>query len=148
MDRVLKLCGRIVMMSPNLISPFWPVRNLAGMVLHRQFRPAFYGSYSEAAGFFRRSCGLTLNKMLSQEPQFLPREPDLTRADGGGDFDSVYASNARDIILFLRKAGYEVGFATGPRISFRSWARRSIGKGFGSLWTSFLLKATKVRVVR
>jgi SAM-dependent methyltransferase len=147
MDRVLKPSGRIVIMSPNLLSPLWPVRDLAEMVLHRRFRPPFYDSYGDAVSFFRRSCHLSLSKILSQEPQFVPREPDLTRADGGGDFDSVYASNARDISLFLRKIGYEVGFATGPRTSLRSWARRLAVKGFGSLWTSFLLKATKVRAV-
>jgi SAM-dependent methyltransferase len=144
-DRVLKPSGRIVIMSPNLLSPLWPVRDLAEMVLHHRFRPPLYDSYGEAASFFQRSCRLSLSKILSQEPQFVPREPDLTRADGGGDFDSVYASNARDISLFLQQAGYGVAFAPGPRTSLRSWVRTIIANGFGSLWTSFLLKATKVR---
>ncbi len=144
MNRVLKTSGRIVIMSPNLLSPLWPVRDLADMVLHRRFRPPLYTSYREAVSFFRRSCRLTVKKMFSGEAQFVFREPDLVHADGGGDFDSVYASNARDIILFLRKSGFDVDYATGPRRSVRSWISGSLARGCGSLWTSFLLKATKV----
>ena len=145
MHRVVKPSGRIVIMSPNLLSPLWPVRDLPGMVFHRQFRPPFYSSYREAATFFQRACRLSLNKVLSHEPQFEPREPDLTRADAGGDFDSVYASNARDIMLFLQKVGCEVEFATDQSTSFRSCVRRLIARSCGFLWTSFLIKATKAR---
>ncbi len=143
MDRILKPPGRIVMMSPNLLSPMWPLRDLPKMVLHRRFRPPFYASYREAAAFFFRCCRLSARKMLSRHPQFVPREPDLEHADGGGDYDSVYCSNARDILLFFRKAGYKVQFARGECTSFRCWVRRSISRFCGSLWTSFLLKATK-----
>jgi SAM-dependent methyltransferase len=143
MNRILKPSGRIVMMSPNLLSPVWPLRDLPGMLLHRRFRPPFYASYREAAAFFHRACRLSLKKMFSLQPQFVPREPDLEHADGGGDYDSVYCSNARDILLFFRKAGYEVQFARGGCASFRCWVRRSVARFCGSLWTSFLLKATK-----
>jgi 2-polyprenyl-3-methyl-5-hydroxy-6-metoxy-1,4-benzoquinol methylase len=140
MDRVLKPAGRIVLMSPNLVSPMWP---LIDIVLNRHFRPPLYNSYREAAAFFAEACGLTLKKMFSREPQFLPREPDLTHADGGGDYDAVYRSNARDIMLFLRKSGYVVTFEAAEHASLRSRIHRSVARGFGSLWTSFLLKATK-----
>jgi len=143
MHRVLKPSGRIVLMSPNLVSPMWP---LMDVILNRHFRPPLYNSYREAAAFFGEACRLTLKKMLSQEPQFLPREPDLDHADGGGDYDAVYRSNARDIMLFLRKAGYEVDFAAAAHTSFRTRVHRSIARGFGSLWTSFLLKATKLTI--
>lgn len=147
-DRIVKPSGRIVLMSPNLLSPVWPLRDLPDMLLHRRFRPPFYGSYSEAAAFFRRSCRLSLSKMLSEEPLFVPREPNLEHAEGGGDYDSVYCSNARDILLFFRKAGYEVRFAQGACRSFRCRVRRLVAKGLGSLWTSFLLTATKVATDR
>lgn len=143
MDRILKPSGRIVMMSPNLVSPMWPLRDLPEMVLHRRFRPPFYASYAEASAFFYRSCRLSLKKMLSRQPQFLPREPDLAHADGGGDYDSIYCSNARDILLFFRKAGYRVRFARGVSTSFHGSVKRLVAKACGSLWTSFLLKATK-----
>lgn len=145
MDRVLKPSGRLVMMSPNLLSPLLPLRDLPEMVLHRRFRPPFYASYSEAAAFFHRACRLSLKKMLSREPQFVPRAPDLTQADAGGDYDSVYCSNARDVLLFFRNAGYEVRFASGVCTSFRCWVRRAVARVCGSLWTSFLVKATKGR---
>ena len=144
LHRVLKPAGRIVLMSPNLVSPMWPLMDL---IINRQFRPPLYNSYGEAAAFFREACRLTLRKVLSPEAQFIPREPDLNHADGGGDYDAVYRSNARDIILFLQKWGYKVKFTSGATVSLRSWLHNSIVKSFGSLWTSFLLKATKPRAV-
>jgi SAM-dependent methyltransferase len=144
MDRVTKPGGRIVLMSPNLLSPLWPWRDLPAMLLHARFRPPFYSSYGDAAVFWGQSCLASLSKILSREPHFVRREPDLRRADHGGDFDSVYASNARDLMLFLRRAGYKVELASGLPTSFRSHARRLAVKCLGSLWTSFLLKATKL----
>jgi SAM-dependent methyltransferase len=127
MDRITKPLGRIVLMSPNLLSPVLPLRDLPEMILHRQFRPPFYSSYREAAAFFCRSARLSLTKMLSREPLFVPREADLERADGGGDYDSVYCSNARDIQVFFRKAGYQVQFARAKcgtfRCRFATWLR-------------------------
>ncbi len=147
MDRVLKRSGRLVLMSPNLLSPLWPVRDLPEMVMHHRFRPPFYTSYPEAAAFFCNSCRLTLRKLVARQPQFVPRKPDLRHADGGGDYDSVYCSNARDLLLFFRQLGYEVEFAKPECPSFGRLVRRSLAKCCGSLWTSFLLKATKGAVV-
>jgi len=143
MDRITKPLGRIVLMSPNLLSPVLPLRDLPEMILHRQFRPPFYSSYREAAAFFCRSARLSLTKMLSREPLFVPREADLERADGGGDYDSVYCSNARDIQVFFRKAGYQVQFAQAKCGTFRCQVRNLVAMALGSFWTSFLLKATK-----
>lgn len=141
--RVLKPAGRLVLMSPNLLSPMWPIRDLPTMLFRREFRLPLYGSYLQAARFFYKSCRLSLKKMISQQPQFIAREPDLEHADGGGDYDSVYCSNARDIMLFLRGAGYQVHFANSPHTSFHRWLRNGLRSCFGSLWTSFLLKARK-----
>jgi SAM-dependent methyltransferase len=146
-DRVLKPSGRMVMASPNLVSPLWPLRDLLGMVLHHRFRPPWYGSYREAAAFLYRSCRLSVKKMVSRQAQFVPREPDLEHADGGGDYDSVYCSNARDIVLFFQETGYEVQFAGGVGTSFRSLVGRSLARLCGSLWTSFLLKASKSAIL-
>ena len=142
-DRVLKPSGRVVLVSPNLLSPLWPVRDLPSMLIHRRFRPPFYSSYGEAASFLLRSSWLTAKKMLSQEPHFVPREPDLKRADGGGDYDSVYSSNGQDIKIFLEKRGYRVCFALGSHSDKPMLARRTLAKVMGSVWTSFLLRGTK-----
>lgn len=143
MDRILKPSGRIVLMSPNLLSPMWPLRDLPGMLLQHRFRPPFYSSLPEAAAFFRRSSVSSMRKMLSANPCFLGREPDLQHADHGGDFDSIYYSNARDLLLFFRKVGYQVQFVRGDCNSFQRWVRRSVAKLCGSFWTSFLLLAVK-----
>lgn len=143
MDRVLKSRGRIVIMSPNLLSPLWPLRDFGEMLLHHRFRPPFYSSFREAAAFFNRSGRLSLKKMLSRQPQFVARQPDLEHADGGGDYDSVYCSNGRDLQLFFRKAGYEIEFVRGEPASVRDWIRRSASRFCGSWWTAFLLRATK-----
>jgi SAM-dependent methyltransferase len=147
MDRVLKPSGRLVLMSPNLLSPLWPVRDLPEMVMHRRFRPPFYTSYREAAAFFGNSCRLTLRKLVARQPQFVPRKPDLRHADSGGDYDSVYCSNARDLLLFFQQLGYEVEFAKPECPSLGRSLRRSLAKSCGSVWTSFLLKCTKGAVV-
>ena len=42
LDRITKPLGRIVLMSPNLLSPVLPLRDLPEMILHRHFRPPFY----------------------------------------------------------------------------------------------------------
>lgn len=141
--RILKPSGRIIITSPNLVSPFWPVRDLPGIVLKKRFRPPFYGSNSEAAAFFRKSCRLTLKKLLSKKPDFVPRTPELKDADGGGDYDAVYHSNARDIMLFLRQRGYETHFAAEENDCLRSWVRNCLAASLRSAWISFTLVATK-----
>jgi SAM-dependent methyltransferase len=143
MHRVLKPSGRIVLASPNLLSPLWPLRDLPGILLKRRFRPPWYCSYREATAFFLRACRMNLRKVRLSEPEFLPRHPDIEHADSGGDYDSVYYSHAQDIVLFLRQRGYDVHYAIGAQASFRSRVRMSVASTFGSIWTSFLLKGTK-----
>jgi SAM-dependent methyltransferase len=143
MVRVLKPAGRIVLASPNLLSPLWPIRDFPRMLFRREFRPPLYSSYLEALGFFCQSTYATFSKMFSRTPQFTARRPDLGQADSGGDFDAVYCSNARDITLFLRRLDFEVKLHGGGRARVGSFVRSSAAKLMGSLWTSFALVATK-----
>jgi len=145
MHRVLKPDGRIVIVSPNLLSPLWPLRDFLQMLTRHRFRPPLYSSYQEALSFLRRSCHLSLKKMLSIKPEFISRRPDLGHADFGGDFDAVYFSNARDISLFLRQTGYRVRLAVDPSGSIRSLLRTWAARIMGSMWTSFTLLGTKPR---
>lgn len=138
--RVLKPSGKIVLASPNLLSPLWPLRDFPGMVIRSRFRPPLYGNFSEAVRYFVSSGAASVKKFISRKPQFLSRRPELSLADSGGDFDAVYLAHPRDIILYLRKLGFTVRYAKTPRSSARMRASALLG----SLWGSFTLVATKV----
>jgi len=143
MNRVLKPGGRIVIVSPNLVSPMWPIRDLPGMVARRKFRAPLYANYLEAISFFCRALRLTVKKKLARIPEFISRHPDLEHADDGGDFDAVYHSNALDLSRFLRNHGYRVKLHVLPQKSSYAYLRECIARFMGSMWTSFALVGTK-----
>jgi ubiquinone/menaquinone biosynthesis C-methylase UbiE len=143
MDRVLKPGGQIVLTSPNLLSPLWPIRDFPRMLSRHQFRPPLYTSFRQALWFLRKSCQLSFGKMLSSTPEFIPRKPDVEHADFGGDFDAVYYSNSRDILLFFQGLGYRVRRGSEVNASLDSFLRNCGERFVGSLWTSFILTATK-----
>jgi SAM-dependent methyltransferase len=143
MDRVLKPGGTIVLSSPNLVSPLRPVLDLPAILLKGQFRPPLYSSYGEMFKYFWFATRCTLRKLSSKEPQFLSRQPDLTQADSGGDFDAVYLSNARDISLFFANKGYKISYFSSGSVSLANKARLFPLKFFGSVWTSYVLCAAK-----
>lgn len=138
MARVLKPSGKIVLASPNLLSPLWPLRDFPAMVLRRKFRPPHYSNFSEACRFFLSSLSSSMRKLGSGRPHFLPRQPELALADSGGDFDAVYLAHPRDIILCLRSLGFTAAYAK-PDRSLRARAAAL----FGDIWGSFMLIATK-----
>lgn len=146
MDRVLKPGGRIVITSPNLISPVWLVRDLPGILMRKRFRPPLYNSFATALEYAATSLKLSMQKTLAGEPRFIPQIPDLEHADYGGDFDAVYKSNARDLILFFEQRGYKVRFVSPAETSFRRRCRNKLAQWFGSWWTSYMLVATKPRL--
>jgi SAM-dependent methyltransferase len=139
MARVVRTSGKIVITSPNLLSPLWPLRDLPGMLLHGRFRPPHYRNFPEASRYFLSSAAASVQKWSSRQPRFLPRRPELSLADGGGDFDAVYLAHPRDIILYLRGLGFSVSYAKMPSPSARTRAATLLG----GLWGSFILVASK-----
>lgn len=144
MSRVLKPTGNIVLASPNLLSPFWPVRDLPGMLLRREFRAPHYHGFGEALSFFRTAAVATIHKLTSRRPRFVGRAPELRLADSGGDFDAVYQAHPRDIALFLRTLGFRTRFAMGPSSSFAQTLKFRTASLLGELWGSFILVASRI----
>jgi SAM-dependent methyltransferase len=112
MCRVVKAGGFVVLSSPNLCSPMFVARDALRLV-RGEFRPPMYSSRTQALQFLIRAGWQSARKWLRSRPEFLYRVPDLQHADRGGDFDAVYCSHPRDIILFRRRQGLRTFYAFG-----------------------------------
>ena len=102
MIRTLKSGGILVIMGPNLCSPFWAVIDLVNMIIGRNGRHVWAETKLQA---LRWGCGnllLSLKKRFSSRVDFLYRKPDLEKASMGGDSDSMYYANPIDLERFLR----------------------------------------------
>jgi SAM-dependent methyltransferase len=102
MIRVLRSGGILVVMGPNLCSPFWAAIDFVNMTVGRNGRHVWAETKLQA---LRWGCGnllLSLKKRLSSQVKFLYREPDLKKASDGGDSDSAYYANPIDLERFLK----------------------------------------------
>ncbi len=137
MCRVVRPGGFVVLSSPNLCSPLFVVRD-ALRITRGHFRPPMYNSRAAALQFLMWASWQSTRKWLRRTPRFQYRSPDLQHADGGGDFDAVYCSHPRDIVLFWRARGLRTFYASAPHS--RS-ARQRLGAAMqrlcGGLWLSF-----------
>lgn len=114
MIRVLKPGGYIIIRSPNLCSPFLPVRDIFRMLAGGKVRSLFYRNAYDALRFCIRTVKLSLCKLYMKSPSFLSLEPVLSEeAEGGGDLDASYQSCQIDISKFLRMRGFQVLSLTG-----------------------------------
>lgn len=105
MIRVVKPGGLILVLSPNLLSPFLPLKNAIGLIRGR--RPI--GVAGETIGAALRmvfgNALISVSKLASKGVSFRYRDPDLTRP-GEADADSVYLANQVDIRRYLRGKGF------------------------------------------
>jgi glycosyltransferase involved in cell wall biosynthesis len=106
MSRVVRPEGIIVITSPNLLSPFSPVR----FILRRVFRGTpiktpFFDSIGTAFLTILKRIVVIVKKELSVDPDFSLRNP---KFDAGGDFDAVWQSNAIDLEKYFKKMGFEI----------------------------------------
>jgi len=108
MVRVTKTGGKIIILSPNLLSPFSQIYNILEK-LH--FRKRKYGKYLMASDnlmmvFFSlfRNIYLLLKKRLNKQVEFLYRKPILEdKIDFVTDNDAVYLSNPVDLLLWFKR---------------------------------------------
>ena len=105
MLRVLKRSGKIVIHSPNLLSPYLPAFDLLRLCLGKEGRPVFAETISQAFDWLKQNLWLSCKKRFSAKPEFLYREPDLSGNRIGGDADSVYLANPMDIAAYLQLKG-------------------------------------------
>ncbi|MBD3181208.1 methyltransferase domain-containing protein [Candidatus Poribacteria bacterium] len=108
MIRVLKNGGLLIIMGPNLCSPFWAVVDFINMTAGKNGRHVWAESRIQALKWGTKNLGLSMKKKLSSKSCFIYREPDLEKAIMGGDSDSVYYSCPTDIELFLKANDMEI----------------------------------------
>lgn len=115
MSRVLKKGGILLIITPNLLSPIWPLGDFFRMLAGGPSRPVWCETPLGAFSTFWRNLTLSLRKRFQTEPEFLYREPDLScKKVVGRDSDSVYLISPTDLERFLRKRGFRI-LRTGSR---------------------------------
>mgnify|MGYP001563260236 FL=1 len=119
MIRVVRPGGTILILSPNLVSPFLPLKNILDIIRGRV--PAEVGgrTLGQAGRLVFRNLWLSLEKVFSGRVSFLLRTPDLSRP-AEADADSVYPANQIDLRRYLRQRGLVlVGGSEGHTFSGR-----------------------------
>ena len=108
MARVLKSEGTLVVMGPNLCSPFWAAIDLANMFLGKNGRHVWAETRLQALRWGYKNLILSIKKRFSSKVTFLYRRPDLEKASAGGDSDSVYYANPIDLERFLKAHNMQI----------------------------------------
>jgi SAM-dependent methyltransferase len=104
--RALKSNGRVIIVSPNLISPLRPVRHLLGI---EGFNTQFYGSHARAVYAVFSNLILISRKLLFRQPEFVFRSPTLEDFRCPDD-DAVYLANFIDLRKWFRRKGYSASY--------------------------------------
>jgi len=102
--RVLAPAGLVVLRSPQLSSPIWPILDLPALA-RGEGRPPHYVTGRQAARFLVNNTVRSLRIELLGS-NFARRRPDLSGA--GGDADAVYWSSSREVSRCLEGLGCEV----------------------------------------
>jgi SAM-dependent methyltransferase len=103
-DRVLDSGGRLIIVSPNLVSPIRPIRHLLRV---DGFTTKYYGSSLGAVRAFGINWYLILRKLIWRRPEFVYRRPNLEEFECPDD-DAVYVSSYLDLKAWLLDRGYTV----------------------------------------
>lgn len=102
MIRVLKSGGILVIMGPNLCSPFWAITDLLNMLTGKDGRYLWAETKIQAIKWGYKNLIISIKKRISRKIDFIYREPDLKKAIAGGDSDSVYYASPIDIERFIK----------------------------------------------
>lgn len=105
--RVLRLGGWLVIFSPNLLSPFTPLRAVGNYLMRRtKIETPFYNSISSALLYSLEGFIRLTRKRLTRNASLEFRRPSLDQT--GRDFDSVFMSNQVDMEKLLEAQGFEL----------------------------------------
>ncbi|MFH1744527.1 MAG: class I SAM-dependent methyltransferase [bacterium] len=100
--RVLTPGGILLLHSPNLCSPVFPVLDCVSLLRGGQGRPVFAETFDQAIRWLKTNVRLTVGKLLSRYPEFVYRQPDLSDRYVGGDADSLYLACQIDLARYVR----------------------------------------------
>ena len=101
MMRVLRSGGILMIMGPNLCSPFWAAIDIVSLATGRSGRHIWAETTWQALRWGCRNLMLSVAKRSSSGVDFLYRKPNL-EASAGGDSDSVYYASPIDLERFLK----------------------------------------------
>jgi len=107
MGRIAKPGGLVLLMSPNLLSPFIPGSALKSLLRGGKGLDVWGETLFSAAWNTKSNLLFSLLKIMGWNTGFMMRQPDITRP-GVADADSVYLSTPLDIIRHYRRAGFAV----------------------------------------
>lgn len=104
--RVLVPGGRLIIVSPNLLSPLRPIRHLLGI---DGYTTRFYGSKVATVEAIFTTVGLVASKLTARQPGFTYRTPRLDDFKCPDD-DAVYLSNPIDLRQWLTQHGFSARY--------------------------------------
>ena len=102
--RVLHKDGRVIITSPNLLSPLKPLRHILGT---DGFDVRFYGSYLKAFRAIFSNVFWNIVKLIVRQPAFIYRAPLLDDFRCPDD-DAVYLANFLDLKKWFQRRGFSV----------------------------------------
>ncbi|MBT3265866.1 class I SAM-dependent methyltransferase [Candidatus Poribacteria bacterium] len=108
MARVTLPGGRVMVMGPNLCSPFLPFREGVLALRGRRDGLIWTDGPRDAWRQTRRNIAVIADKKRRSEPQFLHRAPDLEDRIIGGDADSAYLATPADMETYFHRGGWKV----------------------------------------
>jgi SAM-dependent methyltransferase len=109
MIRIMIKNGTLVIMSPSLLSPIRPVKDILLYLIGKQTVTPWSLTFSHTIRWLFVCLFENIKKVVLSDPIFVYRNPELSeRADNGGDYDSVYLSHPLDIVKYLRLKGMNI----------------------------------------
>ena len=108
MARVVRPGGRIVLRSPALASPIWPLIDLPRLLTGKGGRPPHYNTFGEAMRFFGSNLMRSMRIALRKQVVFEQRQPDLDLSVEGGDRDAAYWSSVVEISRLLISLNFKI----------------------------------------
>ncbi len=108
MARVTAPGGRVMVMGPNLCSPFLPFREGVQALRGRRAGLIWTDGPRDAWRKTLANIALVRDKKRRATPQFLHRTPDLEDRATGGDADSAYLATPADMESYFGRLGWEV----------------------------------------
>ena len=106
--RILKRNGTLIIMGPNLCSPFWALKDLMNMTRGGNGRYMWSETKTQALKWGLKNFTLSAKKKFSTKIDFVYRKPDLEKALYGGDSDSAYYACPIDLERFLKAKNMEI----------------------------------------
>jgi len=147
MMRVVKPGGVILIMAPNLLSPFVALKVFIQLCLRKGSAPGFASTKFQAIKWFFKNLAISCRKKASKKADFLYRKPDLSRGFTG-DIDSVYLACQIDLKRFFTARGLKIEeYAHNTGLSFLETIIAKIFPNFCGACSIAVIKPTEPKIL-